>query len=152
LAARVAPLGARDGLVIAFAPPALASGPGWEAVLDHALDLHDRPPDPPLVDDRTPLADLPLAAFDTETTGRAPTRGRLVSVGCVRQHGERLHRGATLARLVRPPVATPATATAIHGITDAMLVDAPRIAAVLPAVDAFARGCVLLGHNIGFDL
>ncbi|BBK40482.1 hypothetical protein STVA_05020 [Allostella vacuolata] len=152
LAARVAPLGVRDGVVMAFAPPAAESGPGWEAWLDHALDLHDRPPDPPLVDDRTPLADLPLAAFDTETTGLSPTRDRIVSVGGVRLHGARLYRGATLDRLVRPPVAIPATATAIHGITDSMLVDAPPIAAVLPAVDAFARGCVLVGHNIGFDL
>jgi DNA polymerase-3 subunit epsilon len=147
LAVQVTALGAVDGAVFTF-----AADEAWQADLDHALELHDRPPPPPAVDATTPLAGLPVAVLDTETTGLDPAADRVVSVGAVRMHGERLFRGATIDRLVRPGVAIPARASAVHGIDDAMVADAPPLAAVLPALAEFIEGCVVVGHNIGFDL
>lgn len=147
LAVQVTALGTADGAVLTFPVDG-----AWRAELDHALDLHDRPPPAPPVGPATALADLPLVALDTETTGLDPARDRIVSVGAVRLHGERVFRGTALDRLVRPGVAIPAAATAVHGIDEAMVADAPPFTAVLPALAEFVGGAVVMGHNVGFDL
>ena len=41
--------------------------------------------------------------------------------------------------------------TVLTGITEAMVLPAPRIAEVLPAFLEFARDAVIVGHNIRFD-
>ncbi|MCC7271829.1 MAG: 3'-5' exonuclease [Alphaproteobacteria bacterium] len=147
LPARVADLGEQGGALVTF-----AADVGWEPWLGHAFELLDRPPPPGPVDENTPLARLPVAVIDLETTGLDPMRDRAVSVAGVRIHGDRLYGAVTLDRLVRPDVPIPRTATAIHGIADATVADAPTVAAVLPEVAEFVAGCVVVGHNIGFDL
>ena len=42
--------------------------------------------------------------------------------------------------------------TVLTGITEAMVLPAPRIAEVLPAFLEFARDAVIVGHNIRFDI
>ncbi len=56
------------------------------------------------------------------------------------------------ATLVNPGQAIPAFIASLTGITDAMVAVAPRIDTVLPAFLEFARGCVLVAHNAGFDV
>ena len=54
--------------------------------------------------------------------------------------------------LVHPECSIPAASTAVHGITDAMVADAPPIGEVLPAFLRFAEEAVLVGHEVSFDL
>ncbi|GAB2878612.1 3'-5' exonuclease [Nocardioides pacificus] len=101
----------------------------------------------------TSLADLTFTVLDTETTGLDPAGGdRIVSLGAVRVVNGRVLRQETFEQLVNPGRRVPAASTAIHGLTDAMLVDAPRIEEALPELVRFAEDTVLVGHDIGFDL
>jgi DNA polymerase-3 subunit epsilon len=92
-----------------------------------------------------------LVVVDTETTGFDVTQGhRLVEVAVVRIEQGAL--GETWSSLIRPGRAIPAEASAVHGITDAMVAQAPGPESV--AVDLRAR-CgddVLVFHNAPFDL
>jgi len=100
----------------------------------------------------TRLADLPAIALDTETTGLDPVRDRIVSLGAVRLHGAALLRDPVLDLLINPGRKIPAVATAIHGISDRMVLEAPPYAAVAPEITAALKGVVLIGHHTVFDL
>jgi DNA polymerase-3 subunit epsilon len=120
--------------------------------LDHDLSLHDTPPTPEPVSDDTRLDALPVVVLDTETTGLDVNRDRIVSVGAVRLHGTRVYRAAVLDELVNPGVPIAARSVAIHGITGAMVAEAPAFADMLPALEELIDGVVVVGHNIAFDL
>ncbi len=95
-----------------------------------------------------------IAVVDTETTGLYPSHDRLVEIAVMLLEVD----GAT-GRLVRtletyqelndPGMPIPAAATAIHGITDAMVkgcrIDAQRVARMLGCAD------LVVAHNSGFD-
>lgn len=99
------------------------------------------------------LTEIAFTVLDTETTGLDPAGGdRVVSVGAVRVVNGRVLRQETFEHLVNPGRRVPAASTAIHGLTDAVLADAPRIEEVLPDLARFAEDTVLVGHDIGFDL
>jgi DNA polymerase-3 subunit epsilon len=102
------------------------------------------------LDDLTPLVDTTFVVLDLETTGLSPERDRITEVGAVRARG-----GEVLAELrtfVHPGVPVPAAVTAITGITDADVADAPDIATVLPLVVDFLGDAVFVAHNARFDL
>lgn len=145
--ARVALLGDQSGLVIS-----LLECQGWLPAVSHDLTLHDRPAEatPPRAD--SALAELPLVVLDCETTGLDVTRDRIVSLAAVRLQGDRIFPHLSLDRLVNPGQAIPAASTRIHGISDKMVERAPPFAAHLPELVGFLQNCVLVGHNIGFDL
>lgn len=145
--ATVADLGEHGGALIV-----LAADRDSGAALAHDLSLHELPPDAPTPDDATPLERLPVAALDTETTGLVPSHDRIVAIGGVRLYGATIYRAAALDRLARPDVPVPARASAIHGLTDAMLADAPPFAALVEDLLRLIEKAVPLGHNIGFDL
>lgn len=97
-----------------------------------------------------PLDAVPYVAFDLETTGLRPSRGdAIVEVGAVRW--EAGQATGTFSTLVRPHRAIPAASTRYHGITDAMVADAPSAETALAAFRDFAAGAVLVAHNAAFD-
>lgn len=148
LPAKVASLEAHGGAVLSFAHD-LAE---YRPELEHALELHDRPSAAGVVTEATPLTELPLVVMDTETTGLDPACDRVVSIGAVRLHGSRMFRGAAFDRLVHPGVPIPPRSTAVHGITDEMVVDARGFAEVYAQLTPLIDGTILVGHNIPFDL
>ncbi len=89
-----------------------------------------------------------FVVFDTETTGMPPG-GRLVEIGALKV------RGGTVVerfeRLVFPEAPIPPEVIAIHGITDAMVADAPDARAVVSDFLAWIGDAPLLGHNVSFD-
>jgi DNA polymerase III subunit epsilon len=97
-----------------------------------------------------PLAELDFVIVDVETTGWLPEEARITEIGAVRVIGGRVQ--AQFCTLVNPGSAIPADITALTGITDAMVGQAPAIGAVMPRFLAFARGCVLTAHNAAFDI
>lgn len=88
----------------------------------------------------------PLAFFDCETTGRFPDRDRIVEIAYVvaLPDGSR----GQLQTYVNPGLPIPAEATAIHGITDAMVADAPTFKAIAPLLATSFGACDLAGFNI----
>ncbi len=99
-----------------------------------------------------PLSTLPALLFDTETTGLNVRRDRLVSLGGLACHGPEPQDLPPLDFLVHPGMKIPPTATAIHGISDAMVATAPSLPLVWPSLQLSWQGRVMIGHNIAYDL
>lgn len=92
----------------------------------------------------------PLVCFDLETTGTSPERDRIVEIGLVRVEPDGSRR--SYRTLVNPEMPIPPPATAVHGISDDDVRDAPTLAAVAPGIVALFEGADLCGFNsIGFD-
>jgi DNA polymerase-3 subunit epsilon len=100
----------------------------------------------------TRLAELPALALDTETTGLDPVRDRIISLGAVALQGAVLRRDPVLDLLVNPGRRIPAASTAVHGISDRMVLGAPPFAEIAPQVMAALKGIALIGHHTVFDL
>lgn len=148
LTAKVAVLAAHGGAVITIPVEEVE----FRAELEVDLALHDQPPPIEAFDDGTPLERLPILVLDTETTGLDVARDRVISIGGLRLVGGRLYRATSFDRLVNPGIPIPPRSTAIHGITDPMVADAPPFAEVYaPLEDVIAR-TVVVGHQIAFDL
>jgi len=87
----------------------------------------------------------PLCVFDLETTGKYPDRDRIVDITIVTLHpdGDR----DEFSSLVNPGIPIPPGASAIHGITDAMVADAPTFSRLAPQIRATLAGADLAGYN-----
>jgi DNA polymerase III subunit epsilon len=98
----------------------------------------------------TPLFTTTFAVLDLETTGLTAARDRITEVGVVKVRG-----GVVLGEFqtfVHPQRPIPPAITAVTGITDAMVRDAPSMAAVAPTLRGFLGDAVLVAHNAAFDL
>jgi DNA polymerase-3 subunit epsilon len=99
------------------------------------------------------LEDLEFVVLDTETTGLAPKHGdRIVSLAAVKVRGGSVRTGESFDALVNPRRPIPVASVGFHGISDAMVADQPPIDVVLPVFLEFARGAVLVGHQVWFDI
>jgi DNA polymerase-3 subunit epsilon len=103
-------------------------------------------------EDRRPLATLGrrFVAIDVETTGLDPERDAIVSVAAVPFEEGRPAPGYDT--LVNPDRPIPPASTRIHGITDEMVRDAPRLDQVLDVIEALCGHHVIVGHGVAFDL
>lgn len=109
----------------------------WRAALPH---------------DRRPLATLldDFVAIDLETTGLDAARDAAVAVAVVPFRGGEPIGG--YETLVNPGRSIPATSTRIHGITDEMVMAAPRLGELLDEIEALVGGHAVVGHGVAFDL
>ena len=132
---------------VAGAPPRPASGPpglpraGEPSGQAGAAEW-------PLAGLPQPLAELDFVIVDVETTGWVPEEAGITEIGAVLVSRGQVQ--AEFSTLVNPGSAIPADITALTGITDAMVSQAPAIGAALPRFLAFARGYVLTAHNAAF--
>ena len=103
-----------------------------------------------------PLVSLDAVVLDTETTGLDPLSARIVQIGALRLVSGAIQGDATLEQLVNPGVPIPAATTAIHGLADQHVKDAPGFAGVVDALEQFiglpAQPAIVIGHTIGYDL
>ncbi|MFB9840187.1 DEDD exonuclease domain-containing protein, partial [Actinoallomurus acaciae] len=98
----------------------------------------------------TPLIGVTFVVVDLETTGGSAHDDAITEIGAVKvRGGEVLGEFGTL---VDPGMPIPPFITVLTGITQRMVVAAPRIDQVLPAFLEFARGAVLVAHNAPFDM
>src|SRR4051795_11794750 len=98
----------------------------------------------------TPLHDVTFCVVDLETTGGSAVDCAITEIGAVKLRGGRCL--GTFATLVNPGVLIPPAITVLTGITQSMVLPAPRIEQVLPSFLEFTAGTVIVGHNIRFDL
>lgn len=94
--------------------------------------------------------DRPLAFFDIESTGINVRTDRIIDLAIVRILGE---QRTTKTWRVNPERPIPAEASAVHGIYDADVKDAPVFRKIAREVAAELEGCDLAGYNIiRFDI
>lgn len=91
-----------------------------------------------------------LVAIDLETTGLDRETDRIVEMAAVRWEDGR--ETGHFQALINPGIPIPASATAIHGITDAMVADCPTVAELLPAFVEFCQATAVIAHNAKFDM
>jgi DNA polymerase-3 subunit epsilon len=84
--------------------------------------------------------------LDTETTGLSPRFHSIVELAIVDERG-----WTVMNTLVDPERTIPPDASAIHGITDAMLADAPTLEDLWPQVERVVAGAHIVIYNANFD-
>jgi len=93
----------------------------------------------------------PIIFFDLETTGVDAAKDRIVEISMVKvmPDGEEIVK----TRKINPGMHIPEESTAIHGITDEDVADAPSFAQVAKSLAQFVQGCDFGGFNSNrFDL
>jgi len=93
----------------------------------------------------------PLVVFDLETTGIDVAKDRIVEIAVLKvfPNGNRESK----VRRVNPEIPIPPEATAVHGITDADIKDAPTFKAIAKSLANYIDGCDFAGFNSNkFDL
>lgn len=124
--------------------------------LEHLFGYTGRMPVPPQVHQRSfdelgqPLHDVTFCVIDLETTGGAPATCGITEIGAVKLRGGECL--GTFQTLVNPRAAIPPEITVLTGITQAMVLPAPRIESVLPTLLEFLGDAVIVGHNVRFDV
>jgi DNA polymerase III subunit alpha, Gram-positive type len=97
------------------------------------------------------IREAEFVVFDTETTGLGPKFGdEIIELAAVRMKG-----GKVIDRFcsfVNPRRPISPGATAVNGITDDMVKEAPYIEEVLPKFLEFAKESILVAHNASFDM
>lgn len=101
-----------------------------------------------------PLAQTTFVVLDLETSGGSPRSGAgITEIGAVKiRGGEVIGKFQTF---VNPDSPIPAFITVLTGITDAMVIAAPKIAEALPTLLEFLGSdseTVFVAHNAPFDL
>jgi DNA polymerase-3 subunit epsilon len=97
-----------------------------------------------------PLIEVPFCVVDLETTGGSPAGCEITEIGAVRYRGGEPE--GTFHTLVNPGTEIPPFITVLTGITQAMVIEAPRVEEALPAFLEFLGDAVIVGHNVRFDL
>lgn len=87
---------------------------------------------------------------DIETTGLDPSASEIIELSAIRCRGR--EKTAFFSTLVKPLVPVSPFITSLTGITNGMLLNAPRIDGVLDDFYSFLGEDILLGHNVSFDV
>jgi DNA polymerase-3 subunit epsilon len=89
------------------------------------------------------------AVIDIETTGGRAQHHRITEVGIVKVIGGKVVD--EWQSLINPQRRIPQNITALTGIDNAMVADAPLFAEVANDIDNFTKDCVFVAHNVNFD-
>lgn len=97
--------------------------------------------------------DIPLneyVAFDLETTGLSPEFDEIIEITAIKVRNSIAVDKYT--SLIKPKSPVSVFITELTGITNEMLENQPSIEEIIDEVYDFIGECILLGHNIHFDL
>src|SRR5690554_1522671 len=104
------------------------------------VDLHTS-----LTDIGEPLSATTFVVVDLETTGMSARDNAITEIGAVKMRGGEVI--GEFQTLVDPGYPIPPFIVALTGITDAMVVAAPRIEQVLPSFLEFLGDAVLVAQH-----
>ncbi len=100
----------------------------------------------------TAVADARFVALDLETTGFAAYGGdEIVQIAMLEYRGLE-PTGREMCSLVKPTIPIPPTSTAVHGIDDEAVADAPPVEALIDEIVDFLDAAVIVGHHVAFDM
>jgi len=93
----------------------------------------------------------PLVFFDLETTGTDIAKDRIVQIAVLKLHPDGGEDVKT--RLINPGMPIPASATAVHHITNEAVADKPKFREIARGLAEFFRGADIAGFNSNrFDI
>ncbi len=87
----------------------------------------------------------PIAFIDLETTGTDVANSRIVEISILKVYPNRKEEVRTMK--INPGIPIPPETTAIHGISDEDVKDAPTFAQEAKNIADFIEGCDLAGYN-----
>ncbi|MBE6369649.1 MAG: 3'-5' exonuclease [Lentisphaerae bacterium] len=92
------------------------------------------------------VLERPLVFFDIESTGTNPYRDRIVEIAVIKvmPDGSRQE----IVRRINPTIPIPAGASAVHGIYDADVAEAPTFDVIAHNLFKYLENCDLAGYNI----
>ncbi|MFH2116259.1 MAG: 3'-5' exonuclease [Spirochaetota bacterium] len=99
-----------------------------------------------------------FVALDFETTGLSPDRDRVVEIGAVKfrmvegADGWSISTEGEYETLIHPGRSIPPEVSAIHGISDLDVSQAPYFKAAADNFLSFLEGTVVVAHNAPFDI
>jgi ATP-dependent DNA helicase DinG len=91
-----------------------------------------------------------IVAIDIETTGLSEERDAIIEIGAVRFKGRRVED--EWSSLINPNRHIPEFISALTGISDVEVRNAPRFREIAPELERFVGDTPIVGHNIRFDL
>jgi len=91
----------------------------------------------------------PYVVVDIETTGGRAQQHKITEIGMVKMINNEIVD--EWQSLINPQRRIPAKITALTGIDNQMVADAPLFAEVAEQVVAFTDGCIFVAHNVNFD-
>ena len=89
-----------------------------------------------------------FVVFDIETTGFSPLTCRIIEIGAVLVEGGKITD--RFSTFVNPEVPIPFRIEQLTSISDAMVMEAPKIQEVLPKFLEFCEGSTMVAHNADF--
>ncbi len=122
---------------------------GEEFVLPRYPDEGEDPSQPSLDEVGPTLQETTFCVIDLESTGTSHD-SRITEIGAVKVRG-----GEVLGEfhsLVNPGVPIPGFITAMTGISNASVANAPRLSLIFASLVEFCRNCVMVAHNARFDM
>lgn len=90
-----------------------------------------------------------FVAFDTETTGIKAAENSIIQLAAIRF--ENFEPTEAFMTFVKPKKPIPPEATAVNGITDNVVANAPQFCEILPSFEDFIGKSPLVAHNAEFD-
>jgi DNA polymerase-3 subunit epsilon len=92
---------------------------------------------------------LNYAIVDIETTGGFAERNRICEIAIIIHDGKKIVR--EYQSLINPERNIPINVQAIHGISDAMVVDAPKFYEEAKTIFGLLEGNIFVAHSVNFD-
>ncbi|MBM2831183.1 MAG: polymerase epsilon subunit [Dehalococcoidia bacterium] len=89
-------------------------------------------------------------SLDVETTGLNAETDDIIEIAAIKFDGGKTI--GTFHSLVKPSVPIPYHIQCLTGISPAEVLDAPRLAEIMPGLVSFIGSHALVGHNLSFDL
>ncbi len=100
---------------------------------------------------KLPLAETSFVVFDTETTGLAIKKDRILSIGAVRVLNNQIEVQDSFEVYVKQDIFNPDTVK-IHGILQNSALEKVTEEEAVSAFLGYIKNAILVGHHVGFDV